>query len=114
MPRLETLALTIVTGKRGLDRDPAYAINGHELEFDEVSGGRGSGETMKLVGWPQSFPHSLTLTGPDDGYWDIEGIEATYHVSNGHPYTVRLGAVTLDRGSSLDLWYDRPTELLDV
>jgi len=114
MPRLETLEMTIETGKRGLDRAPAYAINGHQLDFNEISGGNGSRETMRLVGSPQSFPHSLTLTGPDDGFWDIEKIEASFHVSDGGPYTVRLGAVTLDRETCLNLWYDRPPQLLDV
>lgn len=114
MAKLEKLELTILTGERSLDRDPVYAINGYELDFEEVSGGRGSRETMKLVGSPKSFPHSLTLTGPVDGYWDIETIEVTYHVSDGGPYKVRLGAVTLDRETSLDLWYDRPVQLLDV
>lgn len=114
MPRLETIEIAIKTGKRGLDGAPAYAINGHDLEFDEVSGGKGSGETMRLVGSPMSFPHSLTLTGPDSGCWDIEKVEATFHASGGDPYTVRLGAVTLDHETCLNLWYDRPPQLLDV
>jgi len=114
MPRLETLQLTIKTGARGLSRYPTYAINGHDLDFDEANGGQGSKDTMELSGSPQSFPHSLTLIGPDEGYWDIEQIEATFHVSGGSPYTVRLGAVTLDSGSNLNLWYDRPLQLLDV
>jgi len=114
MPRLETIEVAIETGKRALDGVPAYAINGHELEFDEVSGGKGPGESMRLVGSPRSFPHSLTLTGPDSGCWDIEKIEATFHVSGGDPYTVCLGAVTLDEETCLNLWYDRPPQLLDV
>jgi len=114
MPRLETFEITIENGKRGLDRAPAYAINGHELDFEEVNGGNGPGETMRLVGAPRSFPHSLTLTGPDEGGWDIEKIEATFHVSGGDPYTVCLGAVTLDPETCLNLWYDRPAPVLDV
>ena len=114
MPRLDTIELAIETGTRGLDGDPGYAINGHQLDFEEVSGGKGPGETLRVVGSPRSFPHSLTLSGPASGCWDIEKIEATFHVSGGDPYTVRLGAVTLDEETCLNLWYDRPPQLLDV
>jgi hypothetical protein len=113
MPRLEMLELKIKTGQRGISRAPGYAINSHEIPFDTVAGGYGPGETLEAAGSPQSFPHSLTLTGPDEGFWDIERIEVTLH-AGGTPYTVNLGAVTLDGESKLNLWYDRPPVLLDV
>jgi hypothetical protein len=113
MPRLETLELTITTGQRGFNRTPGYAINSHEIQFDTVQGGTGSGETLEATGSPQSFPHSLTLTGPDEGFWDIAHIAVTLH-AGGAPYTVHLGAVTLDSESKLNLWYERPPVLLDV
>jgi len=113
VPRLDTLELQIQTGQRGLGRAPSYAINSHEIAFDQISGGTGSGEILMAAGSPRSFPHSLTLTGPDEGVWDIEHIELTFHVGE-QPYTVHLGAVTLDSESKLNLWYDRPPLLLDV
>jgi hypothetical protein len=113
MSILETLELKIKTGRRGLDRAPGYAINSHEIPLDQMSGGYGSGETLVASGSPSSFPHSLTLTGPDEGFWDIEGIELTLHIG-AQPYTVHLGAVILDSESKLNLWYDRPPLLLDV
>jgi hypothetical protein len=113
MSILEKLELTIKTGQRGLSRAPGYAINSHELPFDQLSGGYGSGETLTAAGSPRSFPHSLTLTGPDQGSWDIEQIDLTFHIGT-QPYTVHLGAVTLDSESKLNLWYDRPPFLLDV
>ena len=113
MPMLDTLELQIETGQRGLGRAPSYAINSHEIAFDQVSGGTGPGEILMASGSPRSFPHSLTLTGPDEGVWDIEHIELTFHAGE-QPYTVHLGAVTLDSESKLNLWYDRPPLLLDV
>lgn len=114
MPRLECMRLEIRTGERGLDRAPVYSINGFEIEFDELSGGTGPGETLVAVGYPQSFPHNLVLLGPAEGVWDIAGIEATYEVAGESPYTVRLGGVALDDRSNLNLWYERPAKLVDV
>jgi len=115
------LQLTIKMGERGLGRNPRYAINGFDLDFDEIKGGSGPHETLELTGRPKKFPRSMTLTGPDEGYWDIEEIIATYHVttavydaSDGGPYTLRLGAVTLDAETKLNLWYERPPQLLEV
>lgn len=113
MPKLDTLELKIKTGDRGINHVPTYAINGYEIPFNTIQGGHGPGETLEAFGSPNSFPHSLTLTGPDEGFWDIEQIEATFHVG-GKPYTVRLGAITLDSATKLQLWYDRPPSLLDV
>ena len=113
MPILETIELKITTGARGITQIPGYAINSHDIAFDTIDGSCGSGETVRVSGSPRSFPHSLTLTGPDEGYWDIAQIEATFHVGT-TPYTVFLGAVTLDSETKLNLWYDRPPVLLDV
>ncbi len=74
----------------------------------------GAGETAEVQGSPQSFPHALLLGGPEEGAWEIEGIEATYHCQAEEPYTVRLGAVTLDHRSDLNIWHPRPGEVLDV
>lgn len=114
MPRLEKLSLTIKTGDRGLEQKPEYAINGFEIGFDELKGGTGPGETLVATGYPQSFPHSLVLVGPNEGTWDIESIEATYECAADTPYTVRLGTVTLDDTSNLNIWYERPAKVIDV
>ncbi len=114
MPRLEVMRLKIATGARGLTQTPEYAINGFEIEFDELAGGTGPGEVLEAAGYPQSFPHNLVLLGPKEGAWDIAGVEATYECMGDEPYTVRLGAVTLDNASNLNLWYERPAKVLDV
>jgi hypothetical protein len=114
MPRLETFSLEIRTGEnRGPDR-PKYGINGFPLEFDKYEGGTGSGETLRVMGSPQSFPHALTLGGPEEGQWDIESIKATYHCAGQEPYSVQLGAVTLDDETDLNIWYERPAPVFDV
>lgn len=114
MPRLDTLSLKITTGKRGPNQEPRYEINGFELDFNEVKGSNSPGETLELSGSPQSFPHSLTLIGPKEGHWDVERIDATYHSDCDEPYTIHLGAITLDAETKLNLKYDRPLKLLDV
>lgn len=114
MPRLESFTLKLQTGERGLGTMPRYAINGFPLDFDEVKGGVGANETAELTGSPQSFPHSLVLIGPEEGAWDIAGITATYKCAGAQPYTVRLGAVTLDDDADLNIWYQRPARVLDV
>ncbi len=114
MPRLERIELKITTGERGPNRTPRYEINGFSLDFDEIEGGNGPGEILELAGEPQSFPHSLALVGPAEGHWDITGAEITYQVMGGDPYVVRLGPITLDDESNLNIWHDRPPVLLDV
>lgn len=114
MPRLETFKLRITTGDQGLDGRLGYTINGFPLDFDSMEGGTGPGEVAELVANPESFPHSLRLNGPESGEWDIAGAEIEYHCADGEPYTLRLGGVTLDAQSELNLWYERPPVWLDV
>lgn len=114
MPRLESFTLKVKTGKNGLGKAPKYAINGFALDFDEVKGGTGPGEEAELTGSPQSFPHSLVLIGPDEGRWDIEGASLRYHCAGSEPYTVRLGAITLEDDMDLNIWHQRPAKVLDV
>jgi hypothetical protein len=108
------MRLEIQIGEHGLNGTPLYSINGFEIEFDELTGGTGPGERLVAVGYPQSFPHNLVLLGPEQGVWDIAGIMATYEVAGEPPYTVHLGAVTLDEQSNLNLWYERPARVVDV
>ena len=105
---LQSFTLVLKTGERGNPDVPRYAINGFPLDFDETSGGCGPGEVFQATGTPQSFPHSLLLVGPRSGEWDIEEASVTLWTEGDKPYTVRLGAVTLDERSDLNLWYDPP------
>ena len=114
MPRLESFSIKIKTGDAGLQDTPKYSINGFPLEFDEATGSVEAGETFEGKGFPQSFPHTLLLSGPTDGTWDIQGIEATYQCAHFEPYTVRLGAIQLHDNADLNLWYEPPPKALDV
>jgi len=114
MPRLDSITLRIRTGQRGTHETPNYTINGFTLPFDSTEGSTGPGGSFEATGHPQSFPHSLTLVGPLEGAWDIEGAEIDFFVSGEEPYTVRLGSVTLDDHADLRLWYPRPAVLIDV
>lgn len=114
MPRLETFDLTIKTGESGLNAAPRYEINGFALDFDEMEGGTGPGETLKATGHPESFPHALALIGPNEGTWDIARIDATYHPADGEPYSVSFDAVTLDDNANLNIWQERPQRVFDV
>ncbi len=114
MPRLEKICLKIRTGAQGLDALPKYSINGFPLEFDETKGGTGAGETLEATGHPQSFPHTLLLSGAGRGAWDIEEFEATYHCARMEPYTVRLAPISLDHDADLNIWYEPPPKVIDV
>ena len=114
MPRLQTFNLKLKTGAAGPGGIPAYAINGFTLDFDEFSGGTHAGETFEATGHPQSFPHSLSLRGPEEGVWEIESLELTYDMDSAKAYTLHFGAVTLDARSDLNLWYERPAPVFEV
>jgi len=116
VPRLDTFTLEIKTGERSGPEKPNFNINGFPLEFDDLEGGTGSGETLNAMGSPQSFPHALALIGPADGQepWDIESVKATYHCGGAEPYTIHLGAVTLDDESNLNIWHEPPLPTFDV
>lgn len=114
MPKLDTFDLEIKTGDKGRDDVPKYAINGFPLDFDAYTGGAGPSETFKAKGSPRSFPHSLTLIGPESGEWEIESMSMTYYCSGEDPYTIRIGKFTLDDQSDANIWHDAPAEVFDV
>ena len=114
MPRLDTFQLVLQTGESGPGAVPKYSINGFPLEFDDYEGGTGPGETLQAVAHPQSFPHTLILSGPEDGSWDIVGAEITYHCDGDEPYSLTLGEVVLGDHDDLNLWYAKPPEVFDV
>lgn len=114
MARLETFTLEIKNGENGGPARPMYAINGFPIEFESYAGSPEKGEVLKVTGSPQSFPHSLTLTGPEEGSWDIESIEAVYYCHTEDPYTILMGAVSLDKETCLNIWHERPMPVFDV
>ena len=116
MPKLETFTLDIRTGKTPGPERPRYNINGFPLDFDIAEGATGPGEVLSVKGSPGSFPHTLTLAGPEPGSapWEIESIKATYACAGDKPYTVHLGAVTLDDDSDLNIWHTKPAPVFDV
>ncbi len=116
MPKLETFTVEIRTGDKPGPERPRFNINGFPLDFDEVEGSTGPGQLLTAKGSPGSFPHALTLSGPEEGSgpWEIEGLRLQYTCAGDQPYTVRLGAVTLDDNSDLNIWHEKPTPVFDV
>ena len=114
MPKLNTFDITIKTGARGPSGAPQWAINGFVVDFEQAKGGTAPGETFEGAASPGSFPHTLVIRGPESGAWDIEEARVTYYPQGAPPYTVRLGAVTLDDDADLNIWYERPQRVFDV
>ncbi len=114
MPKLNAFTIEIQTGESGGPERPQYSINGFPLDFDEIEGRCGADETLTASGTPQSFPHTLLLRGPDEGRWDIQSVRLTFECAGDEPYTVELGAVTLDSESDLNIWHEAPMPVFDV
>jgi hypothetical protein len=114
MPKLDTFDITIKTGERGMNATPRFLINGFELEFEQHEGGTGPGETFRATGQPESFPHTLHLTGPPEGRWDIAEMDVTYYPSGEEPYTVRFGSVEVDDESDVNIYHSRPERVFEV
>lgn len=116
MPKLDSFTLEIKTGARRGPEKPIFNINGFPLEFEEMNGSTGAGETLKATGSVFSFPHALALIGPSEGNppWDIESVRATYQCANMEPYIVHMGAATLDDESNLNIWHEPPPPTFDV
>ncbi len=114
MPRLNSFQVQIKTGLRPGPEAPKFKINGFALDFNDCNGHPGSGTLFSATGFPQSVAHSLVLCGPEEGHWDIEETTVTYQLAGEPPYTVRLGPVTLDHETDMNLWQDRPLPALDV
>ncbi|PCJ61198.1 MAG: helicase [Candidatus Hydrogenedentota bacterium] len=116
MPKLDTFTLEIKTGAKPGPEVPHFEINGFPLEFDEREGTTEAGGTIVLKGFPHSFPHSLALTGPEEGKesWEIASILATYECGAMEPYEIRMGAVTLGDDNDLNIWHEPPLPTFDV
>jgi hypothetical protein len=116
MPKLETFSLEVTTGTNPGPDTPHFSINGFPLQFEEIEGSTEPGDIIYLVGETHSFPHSLTLAGPetDEPDWDIDSVSITYNCANMEPYTINLGKATLDDHSDLNIWHEAPPVMFDV
>lgn len=114
MPRIiETMTLHIHTGARGTADPALLRFNGHEVALEPTSGGTGPGEVLEARFSPASFAHSVALSGPTSGEWDIERVSVRYK-SVGAPWTVTFGPITLDGETAVDIWQDAPPPTFDV
>jgi len=114
MSLLQSFEITIETGDRGNSNVPRFSINGFPLEFDAHHGDTTPGATFRAQGSPESYPHTLQLSGPREGAWDIESATVVYYPEGEPPYTVRLGSVSLEDDADLNIWYERPLPVFDV
>ena len=91
-----------------------FAINSHTLPFQNVQGGTGPGETFEGQFEVNSFAHSLTLVGPDQGKWDIKKVTVDFNCEYTEPYSVTFGETTLDDTNQLNIWQDPPLPAFEV
>ena len=114
MPRLNNFKLTIQTGDPGTLGPVLFSINNHQVPLEDVKGGANKGETLEGGFQVNSFAHSLTLVGPEEGSWNIKSIRVDYHCENTDPYFVTFGEVTLDDKTEVNIWQDPPLPTFDV
>lgn len=114
MPRLDRFEVILTTGEQGRDDLPAWKINGFEQPFVEVEGTCASGMTFKGIGQPRSFPHSLVISGPAEGSWDIQHLVITYHNAGAEPYTVEFGAIEVTNDADVNIVAEPPLATYDV
>ena len=114
MPRLNNFKVTIQTGDPGTRGPVKFSINNHQLPLENTQGGVGPGETFAGGFDVNSFAHSLTLVGPEEGRWNIRSIQVDYRCENTEPYTVKFGEVTLDEATEVNIWQDPPLPTFDV
>jgi len=114
MPKLNSFDVTIKTGDKGAGVAPKWSINGFIVDFEQSKGGTSAGETFHGIASPGSFPHTLLICGPESGIWNIDETRITFYPHGEEPYTVRLGAATLDEESDLNIWIERPQAVFDV
>ncbi|MFQ5481879.1 MAG: helicase [Nitrospinaceae bacterium] len=114
MPRLNKFKVTIETGDPGKAGPVLFTVNNHQLPLENTKGGVGPGETFEGGFEVNSFAHSLTLVGPESGQWNIKTVKVDYVCEHSEPYSVRLGEVTLDGATELNIWNDPPIPAFDV
>jgi hypothetical protein len=114
MPRLESMKVAIRTGKVGTESPVLLNFNGFIVPFDQPEGRTGPGERYEGTFSPMSVPHVLTLSGPEQGEWEIEQVTVAYTLEGEAPYTVSFGSVRLDETTQLQIWAERPLPTFDV
>ena len=114
MPRLNHFKIKIETGDHGLEEPVHFAINGFKLPFEDFTGGTGPGEMFESGFEVNSFPHSMTLVGPESGNWKIKKIALEFDVDGTDPYSVTFGEVALNETNEINIWQDPPLPSFDV
>ena len=114
MPKLNTFKLTIETGEVGHEEPVKFSVNNHRLPLEDVTGSAKPGDTFEGGFVVNSFAHSMTLMGPEQGQWKIKSIKVDYVCENTEPYSVTFGEVTLDETNEVNIWRDPPLPTYDV
>lgn len=114
MPKLNNFKVKIETGDQGTQGPVQFNINNHTLPFENPTGETGAGGVFEGGFNVNSFAHSLTLVGPEEGQWHIKRVQVDFDCESVKPYSVTFGEVTLDDASQLDIWQDPPLPTFDV
>ena len=114
MPKLNTFKVKIETGSTGIGEPVRFAINSHTLPFENTKGGTGAGEVFEGEYDINSFAHSLTLVGPDEGEWHIDKITVDLLCESTEPYSINYGAVVLTPTNQVNIWQDPPIPAFNV
>ena len=114
MPKLKSFNVIIETGDSGIEEKIQFSVNGFKVPLDNVTGSSQPGKTMEAGYEINSFPHSLTLVGPEKGKWNIKKMCVEYHVENEEPYSISFGEITLDETNEVNIWQEPPMPTIDV
>ncbi len=114
MSRLTRFSVKITTGNNSMTDPVFFIFNSHELAFENCQGTTATGQQFSGDFSPMSFVHQLTLRGPTQGQWDIEGMETVFECEGQDPYTINFGAFTLDENNQANLWSERPQPTFNV
>jgi hypothetical protein len=118
MPRLESMKVAIRTGKIGTESPVLLNFNGFIVPLDQPEGRTMPSELYAGTFSPNSVPHVLTLSGPEQGAWEIEQVTVEYTLEGETPYTVSFGSadqpIKLDETNQLHIWAERPLPTFDV
>jgi hypothetical protein len=114
MAKLNGFKVKIETGDSGTSGPVLFNINNHTVPFEKIEGGTGPGEMFQGEFEVNSFAHTLTLVGPEQGNWNIRRITVDYDCENSKPYSITFGEVTLNETNQVNIWQDPPLPVYDV
>ncbi|MFQ5716421.1 MAG: helicase [Nitrospinales bacterium] len=114
MSKLNNFKIKIETGSQGMDSPVKFNVNGFSIAFENGQGSVGPGGTFEASYEINSFPHSLTLVGPEKGVWGIKKIAVEYQCEDLEPYSALFGEVTLDEKTEVNIWKEPPLPSFDV